>query len=113
MSELRTIFRSCPNCGKRFEIHITGKKLVDEKVVSNKVETPIISPTLVATGPSLVPTGSMLTPMREGVTTVDEKEFQVRIRVQTLWSQMARACGKGRRDNFVESTTQTLDTDAF
>ncbi len=65
--ELHTIFRRCPNCGKRFEIRITGKKLVDEKVVNNKVR-------------SIMPVGSTRvstpTPMKEGVTTVDVKEFE-------------------------------------
>jgi len=69
MSELRTIFRRCPNCGKRFEIHITGKKLVDEKVVSNRVQ---IDPVLMTSSPRLL----VPTMMREGVTTVDEKEFR-------------------------------------
>jgi DNA-directed RNA polymerase subunit RPC12/RpoP len=31
MSEIETFFRRCPNCGKRFEIRLTGKKLVDSE----------------------------------------------------------------------------------
>ena len=76
MSELTTIFRRCPSCGKRFEIHITGKKLMEEKFVNDKVETPLISPTFVATRSGVIPNISNLAPMKEGVTTIDEKEFQ-------------------------------------
>lgn len=31
MSEIATLFRHCPNCGKRFEIRVTGKRLLDDK----------------------------------------------------------------------------------
>ena len=34
MSELTTFFRHCPSCGRRFEIRLVGKKLVDEKRVA-------------------------------------------------------------------------------
>jgi DNA-directed RNA polymerase subunit RPC12/RpoP len=34
MSEVRTFFRFCPNCGKRFHI-----KLVDKELVKDEVET--------------------------------------------------------------------------
>ncbi len=33
MSELETFFRRCPNCGKRFEIRLVGKKLVDAQTI--------------------------------------------------------------------------------
>ena len=32
MSEIRTFFRFCPACGRRFHIKLTGKKQVDERV---------------------------------------------------------------------------------
>ncbi len=28
-----TLFRQCPNCGKRFEIRLVGKKLLDSKSI--------------------------------------------------------------------------------
>ena len=31
MSEVRTFFRYCPACGKRFHIKLVSKKLLDEK----------------------------------------------------------------------------------
>jgi uncharacterized C2H2 Zn-finger protein len=32
MSEVRTFFRYCPGCGKRFHIKLTGKKLLNEDI---------------------------------------------------------------------------------
>jgi len=34
MSEIETFFRRCPNCGRRFEIRLTGKKLVDSESIT-------------------------------------------------------------------------------
>ena len=31
MSEITTFFRHCPSCGRRFEIRLVGKKLVEER----------------------------------------------------------------------------------
>jgi len=31
MSEVKTFFRFCPSCGKRFHIKLVSKKLVDDK----------------------------------------------------------------------------------
>ena len=40
MSEIRTLFRFCPSCGKRFHIKLVGKKLVDdERETENETET--------------------------------------------------------------------------
>lgn len=67
MSEIHTFFRVCPKCGKRFEIRITGKKLVDERVANNNVQVNPAIKLSRGVGPLL---------MSEGVTTVDTKEFQ-------------------------------------
>ena len=32
--EIETFFRHCPNCGRRFEIRLTGKKLVDSESIT-------------------------------------------------------------------------------
>jgi len=34
MSEIATVFRHCPSCGRRFEIRLIGKKMVDERRVA-------------------------------------------------------------------------------
>jgi predicted RNA-binding Zn-ribbon protein involved in translation (DUF1610 family) len=41
MSNIETFFRRCPNCGKRFEIRLVSKKLVDSETI--KEERPIAS----------------------------------------------------------------------
>jgi hypothetical protein len=33
MSELETFFRRCPKCGRRFEIRLVGKKLIDSQTL--------------------------------------------------------------------------------
>jgi hypothetical protein len=37
MSGIRTLFRSCPSCGKRFEIRLIGKKLVKSETIKENV----------------------------------------------------------------------------
>jgi DNA-directed RNA polymerase subunit RPC12/RpoP len=34
--DIKTFFRHCPSCGRRFEIKIVGKKLVDSKAIEEK-----------------------------------------------------------------------------
>jgi len=33
MSEIETFFRRCPNCGRRFEVRLLGKKLVSAESI--------------------------------------------------------------------------------
>ena len=49
MAEVRTFFRHCPSCGRRFEIRLVNKKLIrSEQIESNMKEyTPLISGPLV------------------------------------------------------------------
>jgi len=41
MSNIETFFRRCPNCGKRFEIRLVSKELIDSESI--KEERPINS----------------------------------------------------------------------
>jgi len=34
MSEIETFFLRCPNCGRRFEIRLVGKKVIDSRSIS-------------------------------------------------------------------------------
>jgi DNA-directed RNA polymerase subunit RPC12/RpoP len=36
MPDIRTFFRHCPSCGRRFEIRVTGKKLVRSTTIEEK-----------------------------------------------------------------------------
>jgi len=43
MPELNAIFRHCPSCGRRFEIRLVDKTLVDEKRVTENAPFPALS----------------------------------------------------------------------
>jgi len=39
LAEVRTFFRHCPSCGRRFEIRLVNRKLVDSELVeSNRTQ---------------------------------------------------------------------------
>jgi DNA-directed RNA polymerase subunit RPC12/RpoP len=80
MSEITTFFRHCPSCGKRFEIRLVGKKLVDEKEETD--ERPSAYP----------PYSPYYNDVVEGVPmTVDIKEFQYSYRCKHCghqWSEI-------------------------
>ena len=37
MSNIETFFRRCPNCGRRFEIRLVSKELVDSETIKESV----------------------------------------------------------------------------
>jgi predicted nucleic acid-binding Zn-ribbon protein len=41
MSEIKTLLRYCPSCGKRFHIRLVSKKLADAREVRTQVESRI------------------------------------------------------------------------
>jgi predicted RNA-binding Zn-ribbon protein involved in translation (DUF1610 family) len=41
MAEIETFFRRCPSCGRRFEIRLVGKKLIESESI--KEERPVNS----------------------------------------------------------------------
>ena len=71
MSDFETLFRRCPSCGKRFEIRITGKRLVKEETVERE------APELTGLPSYGLYAGMQLTPVSEDrPVIVDVKEFQ-------------------------------------
>ena len=38
MSEIRTFFRHCPACGRRFQIRVVGKKLLDTETRTDELK---------------------------------------------------------------------------
>ena len=44
LSEVSTFFRHCPSCGKRFEIRLVSKKLVDDKKTNENVNETAVAP---------------------------------------------------------------------
>jgi len=74
MSEFTTFFRHCPSCGRRFEIRLVGKKLVDEKRVTEEGQ---FSHLPYSPYHSLSPDPPDYNEIAEGVPlTADVKEFQ-------------------------------------
>jgi predicted RNA-binding Zn-ribbon protein involved in translation (DUF1610 family) len=44
LSEVSTFFRHCPNCGKRFEIRLVSKKLVDDRKTEQEIKQAALVP---------------------------------------------------------------------
>jgi DNA-directed RNA polymerase subunit M/transcription elongation factor TFIIS len=76
MSEIRTFFRHCPGCGRRFEIRLVSKEPVDTEEHNEEL-----------TGVTAIPRPSMATGSRQGTSlptvvhdstpvTVEMEEFQ-------------------------------------
>ena len=73
MSEIRTFFRHCPACGRRFEIRLVGKELEDSEAFEEEAR-----PARAAT-PASVMGRSIVVPTLVGQdkpTLVDVEEFQ-------------------------------------
>lgn len=41
--EVAKLFRRCPNCGKRFQIRLTGKEVLDSEMIIEEQRQPFIS----------------------------------------------------------------------
>jgi DNA-directed RNA polymerase subunit RPC12/RpoP len=56
--EVRTFFRRCPSCGRRFEIRLVNKKLISSEQLDSKVEqytpTSVFAPVIVESNVPLV-----------------------------------------------------------
>jgi hypothetical protein len=76
MSEVKTFFRYCPSCGKRFHIKLVGKKLMDERTEQTSVKRDLGS---IGAGYSTYGTFSTLPPVvveENTPITVDIEDFQ-------------------------------------
>ena len=97
MSEVRTFFRYCPSCGKRFHIKLVERKLVDEKRETEtiKKEVPIVSPGRVSGGIRYgfagTGFGGPLVLEQDVPVTVDVEEFQYSYKCKHcghVWSEV-------------------------
>jgi len=71
MSEVKTFFRICPACGRRFHIKVVSKKLADDK--SETVE--MTQPAVISTFPQMRGGAPLI--VEENVpVTIDVEEFQ-------------------------------------
>ena len=87
MPEIRTIFRHCPSCGRRFEIRLVSKEQVDEDEHVEDVTRLAVRPVMMARGvviqPLVVHEGSPVT--------VDVETFQYTYRCKHCghqWSEV-------------------------
>jgi predicted RNA-binding Zn-ribbon protein involved in translation (DUF1610 family) len=74
MSSLRTFFRHCPNCGRRFEIRLVSKKLEGSQVVGSG--EPTLRVGLVGRDAGAVPL--VLTENVPAITDVEEFQYTYR-----------------------------------
>ena len=72
MSEIKTFFRHCPSCGRRFHIKVVRKEHVGGEIVREKM-----TQTEVEMESGLVHTTPLYTPLAEGASIiVDIEEFE-------------------------------------
>jgi uncharacterized Zn finger protein len=77
VSGVRTFFRHCPSCGRRFEVRLVRKELVDEKDIPQTVKR--------AAGPYINPVPALMT--EDEPVVVDIEEFQ--------YTYRCKHCGHG------------------
>jgi hypothetical protein len=86
--DIRTFFRHCPSCGRRFEIRLVGKKLVDSKSIQEKGYRPLP----VGRGPGFGALVPIVTVVQEGAPSiVDVEDFQYRYKCKHCgheWSEV-------------------------
>ncbi len=86
MSEIRTFFRFCPGCGRRFHIRLVTKKLVAERKKTTEIKQSTLA------NPALRPMVSPLFVVTENVPiTIDVEEFQYTYKCKHcghMWSEL-------------------------
>jgi hypothetical protein len=93
VSEIKTFFRHCPSCGRRFHIQLVGRKLVEEDTI-NERETS----TEAEMDSSLIHSTSSVTQLGEGPPVlVDVKDFQ--------YMYKCKHCGHGWSEKHEETQT--------
>jgi uncharacterized Zn finger protein len=95
LSEIRTFFRYCPSCGRRFEIRVVGKRFVDEKEVQKTEMMNELRPQLVLGYPGSTELDA------DHPVTVDIEEFRYTYKCKHcghMWSEVHDIEGKSRAD---------------
>jgi DNA-directed RNA polymerase subunit M/transcription elongation factor TFIIS len=97
MSEVRTFFRFCPSCGRRFHIRLVSKKLVSDRketYMEKRAAKSAAIATQLGRQPGIVGTSPLY--LEEDVpVTIDVEDFQ--------YSYKCRHCGH----EWTESRTET------
>ena len=91
MSEIRTFFRFCPGCGRRFHIKLVTKKLVAERKEETEIKQAMVANLSPMVG-SLVGRYSAPVVIEENVPiTIDVEEFQYTYKCKHcghVWSEL-------------------------
>jgi DNA-directed RNA polymerase subunit RPC12/RpoP len=86
--DIKAFFRHCPSCGRRFEIRLVGKKLVDSKLIEEKGGKTLVP----IGGPGLGGRVPVVTMVQEGTPSIVEVEdFQYRYKCKHCgheWSEV-------------------------
>jgi DNA-directed RNA polymerase subunit RPC12/RpoP len=90
MSEIETFFRKCPNCGRRFEIRLVGKKMVESESI--KETRPVNSDYFGGYGGSILEVGET------EPTIVDVEKFQYAYRCKHCGHQWAEIKEEDRKE---------------
>lgn len=84
MSEIKTFFRHCPSCGRRFEIRLVSKKAVGEK-------SEFVEADMEGAGPIEETVGDFVSLGVDAPVIVDEKDFRYSYRCKHCghrWSEV-------------------------
>lgn len=91
MSDIRTFFRHCPSCGRRFEIRLVKKEAVDSEESNEKLPRPV-KPLMARAMTPALPTRAAPTLLSNEVPSiVDIEDFQYTYRCKHCgheWSEV-------------------------
>jgi DNA-directed RNA polymerase subunit RPC12/RpoP len=89
LSEIRTLFRFCPACGRRFHIKLVSKELVGDRKETTEMKQSLISPT---GGAGVASYSRSYIVLEENVpVTIDVKDFQYTYKCKHcghVWTEM-------------------------
>jgi len=89
MSEVRSFFRNCPACGRRFHIKLVSKTLVDDRKEVSEVKRTVLAPASIISGRGPLPVAPLL--VEENIPiTINVEDFQYAYRCKHCghtWSE--------------------------
>ena len=91
MSEVKTFFRFCPSCGKRFHVKLVSKKLVDDRR-ETRVHKEVTSSARVLLGGRFQPISPVILEVDVPVT-VEVEDFEYSYKCKHcghVWTEMRR-----------------------
>jgi DNA-directed RNA polymerase subunit RPC12/RpoP len=99
MSDVRTFFRHCPSCGRRFEIRLVKKEQADSSELTEKLERPMNPITARSMSPIISTRSAPALLSNEAPSIVDIEDFR--------YSYKCKHCGHEWSE--VRETERTFD----